>query len=66
MIEKAVNNFLKQFRSKENQHNGKAVNEYTEPSKPRISKTVMPENRGDFNDTFTHINREMNKLRFNQ
>lgn len=41
-------------------------NEYTEPSKPRISKTVMPENRGDFNDTFTHINREMNKLRFNQ
>ena len=64
MIEKAVNNFLKQFRSKENQHNGKVVNEFK--PKLRIEKTVVPENRGDFNDTFTHINREMNKLRFNQ
>lgn len=39
MIEKAINNFLKQFRSKENQHNGKAVNDY-KPTMVCVRSTV--------------------------
>ena len=62
----AVTEWLKQFRSAENQHNGKAVNEYTEPKKLRISKTIGEENRVSFNDTFLHHKKELDKLKFNR
>ena len=63
---RAVTEWLKQFRSAENQHNGKAVNEYTEQKRLRISKTIIPENRTGFNQTFLDAKKELDKLKFNR
>ena len=67
-MEKAINQFLKRFRSSSNERsqldNVFIPNE--EKKTLRISKTVGEENRVSFNDTFLHHKRELDKLKFNK
>lgn len=67
-MEKAINQFLKRFRSVSNESE-QVENIYipNEPQKTlRIAKTIGEENRTSFNDTFLHHKRELDKLKFNR
>ena len=67
-MEKAINQFLKRFRSERNESN-ECDNIFIpneEQKTLRIAKTVGEENRTSFNDTFLHHKRELDKLKFNR
>ena len=66
-MEKAINQFLKRFRSVPNESE-QLENAYipNEPKKLLISHTVGLENRTGFNETFKAIHNESNKLKFNR
>jgi uncharacterized membrane protein len=66
-MEKAVTKWLNQFRSV--QTHEKEVDNVFIPNEGRstlrIAKTIVPDERASFNETFQSANRELDKLKFN-
>lgn len=67
-MEKAINQFLKRFRSVSNE--SERVENIFIPNEEqktlRIAKTIIPENRTGFNQTFLDVKKELDKLKFNK
>ena len=67
-MEKQITKWLNQFRSP--QTNEKEVTNVFIPNEGkstlRIAKTIVPECRGSFNETFENAKRELDKLKFNK
>jgi uncharacterized membrane protein len=67
-MEKAVTKWLNQFRSV--QTDEKEVSNVFIPNEGkstlRIAKTIVPDERASFNETFQSANRELDKLKFNK
>jgi uncharacterized membrane protein len=64
----AVTKWLNQFRSPQT-HDNEVENTYIPhegKSTLRIAKTILPDERASFNETFQSARRELDKLKFNK